>query len=92
MGKKKVTYDKNEKVEFKMMFRNHNDPLYYDTNAATKIFVPQINPDELTEEKQKIIDSFPAEDRGEILDIAEYEKKGYGLGQEQLGFAPGAGG
>jgi len=40
MGKKKVTYDKKEGVEFKMMFRHHQDPLYYDPNASTKIFVP----------------------------------------------------
>ena len=40
MGKKKLTYNKKEGVEFKMMFRHHQDPLYYDSNANPKIFVP----------------------------------------------------
>ena len=68
MGKKKVTYDRKEAVEFKMMFRHHQDPLYYDTTANTKIFVPQVDPNNLTEAQKKIVESFPAEDRGEILD------------------------
>ena len=59
-----------------MMFRHHKDPLYYDTSANAKIFVPVT--EGLTEEKQKIIESFPAEDRGEILEHSEYAKKGYG--------------
>ena len=64
-----------------MMFRHHMDPLYYDTKANSKIFVPQVNEGELTEEKQKIIESFPKEDRGEILEADEYANKGYGPGQ-----------
>jgi hypothetical protein len=53
------------------------DPLYYDTKANAKIFVP-VTTDTLTEEQKKIIESFPAEDRGEILDAEEYAKRGYG--------------
>lgn len=60
------------------MFRHHRDPLYYDTNANQKVFVPQINEEDLTEEQKKIVESFPAEDRGKILDDEEYKKKGYG--------------
>ena len=60
-----------------MMFRHHMDPLYYDANANAKIFVPVS--EAVTEEQQKIIESFPAEDRGEILDDDEYAKRGYGL-------------
>lgn len=59
------------------MFRHHMDPLYYDTKANAKIFVP-VTTDTLTEEQKKIIESFPAEDRGEILDAEEYAKRGYG--------------
>jgi hypothetical protein len=66
-----------------MMFRHHQDPLYYDNKANAKIFVPQINEAEMTEEQKKIIDSFPKEDRGEILEPDEYAKKGYGFGQGQ---------
>ena len=59
------------------MFRPHVDPLYYDTKANPRIFVPQVNPGEITETQQQIIESMPAEDRGEILPAEEYEKKGY---------------
>lgn len=38
--KKKTKYPKKESVEFKMMFRHHKDPLYYDPKASQKIFVP----------------------------------------------------
>jgi hypothetical protein len=63
-----------------MMFRHAADPLYYDTKANSKIFVPQVNESEMTEDKLKIIESFPKEDRGEILEAAEYTTKGYGEG------------
>lgn len=68
-----------------MMFRHHKDPLYYDTAANPTIFVPVT--ENLTEDKQKIIESFPAEDRGEILEHSEYAKKGYGMDE----FTPGVG-
>jgi len=75
---KKTKYAKKDGVEFKMMFRHHKDPLYYDLNANSKIFVP-IEPDnKLDENKRKIIESFPAEDRGKVLEPEEYKKKGYG--------------
>jgi hypothetical protein len=90
MGKKKVTYDKKESVEFKMMFRHHMDPLYYDTKASSKIFVPQVDPSSLTDAQKKIIDSLPAEDRGEVLEADEYKKKGYGP-DGSMPFVPGQG-
>jgi hypothetical protein len=31
---------KKEGVQMAMMFRDHNDPLYYDAKANDKIFVP----------------------------------------------------
>lgn len=34
-----------------MMFRHHMDPLYYDAKANSKIFVPQVGGEELTEEQ-----------------------------------------
>lgn len=80
MGKKK-TERQQEGVEFKMMFRHHQDPLYYDTQANAKIFVPQVIEGMLNETEKKIIASFPKEDRGEILEPEEYAKKGYGPGQ-----------
>ena len=36
----------------------------------------------LPEEKRAIVESVPAEDRGEILDDAEYAKRGYGKAAE----------
>ena len=66
-----------------MMFRHHMDPLYYDAKANAKIFVPQVDESQLTEEQKKIIESFPKEDRGEILEAHEYAQKGYGPGQGQ---------
>ena len=65
-----------------MMFRNHKDPLYYDTSANAKIFVPVDPVTELTDKQRSIVDSFPAEDRGQILEHSEYKKKGYGLENE----------
>ena len=38
-----------------------------------------------------MLESMPAEDRGEILDAEEYEKKGYGKEIMQPGFVAGAG-
>jgi len=76
MGKKKVTYNKNEGVEFKMMFRHHQDPLYYDTKANPKIFVPVTQ--NMNEGQLKVVESFPAEDRGEILEADQYRQRGYG--------------
>jgi len=60
------------------MFRHHMDPLYYDTKANNKIFVPNVDESKLTAEQKKIIESFPAEDRGVVLNTEEYLKKGYG--------------
>lgn len=52
-------------VPFKMMFRHHMDPDYYDPKANDKIFVPDVtNAEELTEDQKKIVDSFPDRDRG----------------------------
>ena len=59
-----------------MMFRHHQDPLYYDANANPKIFVPVTQ--NLNEGQLKVVESFPAEDRGEVLEAEEYKKKGYG--------------
>ena len=60
-----------------MMFRHHQDPLYYDTAANAKIFRP-VDSSNLNDDQRKIVESFPAEDRGEVLDPEEYAKKGYG--------------
>lgn len=63
-----------------MMFRDHNDPLYYDAKANDKIFVPvkdlvSITRSTLTnfmfqasmsEAQRKIVESFPKADRGEF--------------------------
>ena len=73
-----------------MMFRHHKDPLYYDLNASSKIFVPVEPENNLDENKRKIIESFPAEDRGKVLEPEEYKKKGYGQ-QEQGNFVVGQG-
>ena len=39
-GKKTNKYKKEDGVEFKMMFRHHKDPLFFDSKANAKIFVP----------------------------------------------------
>ena len=70
-----------------MMFRHHKDPLYYDTKANAKIFVPVDPINELNDIQRQIVESFPAEDRGLILEHDEYKKKGYGQGE----FVPGQG-
>lgn len=77
-----------------MMFRHHQDPLYYDTQASSKIFVP-VAGEEMNEAQRAIVESFPAEDRGQILNDAEYASKGYGLstGAGETGrFVEGQGG
>ena len=63
-----------------MMFRHHKDPLYYDTKANPKIFVPIT--ENLTEKQMKVVESFPAEDRGEVLEDSEYRKRGYGTEEQ----------
>ena len=63
-----------------MMFRDHNDPLYYDAKANDKIFVPVKDlvsitrstltnlmfQASMTEAQRKIVESFPAADRGQL--------------------------
>ena len=60
-----------------MMFRDHNDPLYYDAKANDKIFVPvkdlvstcnltNLLQASMTEAQRKIVESFPAADRGDL--------------------------
>lgn len=49
--KRQVRTDLKKGVPFKMMFRNHLDPAYYDPKANEKIFVPDVaDPSALTEE------------------------------------------
>jgi hypothetical protein len=64
-GKQRKT-DLKKGVPFKMMFRHHMDPSYYDPRANDKIFVPDLAGDaaDMTEEQKKIIESFPKKDRG----------------------------
>ena len=64
------------------MYRDHRDPLYYDPDASGRILVPTTEKEALPEDKQAIIESVPPEDRGEILDEAEYAKRGYGKAAE----------
>lgn len=64
-------------MQFKLMYRHHTDPLYYDPTASGRILVPVTEPTDKA--KQAIIESVPAEDRGEVLDDEEYAKRGYGL-------------
>ncbi len=40
MGRRKA--DRKKGVPFKMMFRHHMDPDYYDPKANDKIFVPEV--------------------------------------------------
>ena len=61
MGSKRKT-DRKKGVPFKMIFRHHLDPDYYDPSANDKIFVPDVA--ELTEEQKKIVETFPERDRG----------------------------
>lgn len=62
-----------------MMFRHHKDPLYYDTQANSKIFVPVDGVDKLDDKQRAIVETFPAEDRGVILNDQEYIQRGYGI-------------
>ena len=39
---KKLKTDRKKGVPFKMMFRHHKDPNYYDPTSNDKIFVPEI--------------------------------------------------
>jgi hypothetical protein len=39
---KKLKTDRKKGVPFRMMFRHHKDPSYYDPKANDKIFVPDI--------------------------------------------------
>ena len=41
--------------------------------------MPVENASNLNDDQRKIVESFPAEDRGEILESSEYAKKGYGI-------------
>ena len=44
MGKKRsVKTDLKKGVPFKVMFRHHMDPSYYDPKSNDKIFVPDIS-------------------------------------------------
>jgi hypothetical protein len=62
-------------VPFKMMFRHHMDPAYYDPKINDKIFVPDvIDQSALTEEQKKIVESFPSKDRG-LYDEKESNNK-----------------
>ena len=54
-----------------MMFRDHNDPLYYDPKSNDKIFVPIKDTSTMTEAQKRIVASFPQADRGEWDDNEE---------------------
>jgi hypothetical protein len=79
-GKQRKT-DLKKGVPFKMMFRHHMDPAYYDPKVNDKIFVPDvIDQGALTEEQKKIVESFPTKDRG-LYDPKE-SKNGPGMVEE----------
>ena len=61
-GKGKKRTDRRKGVPFKMMFRHHLDPDYYDPKANDKIFVPDMAA--LSEEQRRIVETFPERDRG----------------------------
>jgi hypothetical protein len=64
-GKKNRRTDPKKGVPFKMMFRHHMDPDYYDPKANDKIFVPDLqDPNVLSEKQKAIVESFPERDRG----------------------------
>ena len=69
-GKGKKRTDLKKGVPFKMMFRHHMDPDYYDPKANDKIFVPEVLGANLTEAQKKIVETFPERDRG-IYDASE---------------------
>lgn len=60
---KNLKTDRKKGVAFRMMFRHHQDPAYYDPKANDKIFIPYES-EEMTEEQKAIVDSFPKQDRG----------------------------
>ena len=75
---------KKEGVAMSMMFRDHNDPLYYDPKSNDKIFVPikdtvsttrstltNLFQSTMTEAQKRIVASFPQADRGEWDDNEE---------------------
>jgi len=62
---------KKEGVAMSMMFRDHNDPLYYDPKSNDKIFVPIKDTSTMTEAQKRIVASFPQADRGEWDDNEE---------------------
>lgn len=62
---------KREGVQMSMMFRDHNDPLYYDAKANDKIFVPIKDEENMTDAQKKIIASFAPSDIGKYEDNAE---------------------
>ena len=63
--KKSIRTDRKKGVPFKVMFRHHMDPAYYDPKANDKIFVPDVEDvNRLSEAQRKIIESFPERDRG----------------------------
>ena len=73
-GKQRKT-DLKKGVPFKMMFRHHMDPAYYDPRVNDKIFVPDVaDESNLTEEQKKIIESFPKKDRG-LYDASESKEE-----------------
>ena len=76
--RKNKHFDKKEGVEFKLMYRDHADPLYYDPKANARILVPVEAVGAMPPEKRALVESVPAEDRGEILTDQEYARKGYG--------------
>jgi len=71
--KKQVKYPKKDAVEFTMMHRSIRDPLYYDPDAPSKVFVPLQSMDELDDEKRKIVEAMPDADLGKLND--EEQKK-----------------
>ena len=60
------------------MYRDHRDPLYYDPTACARILVPVDDVEAMAAEQQAIVESVPAEVRGEILEDEEYARRGYG--------------
>lgn len=59
-------------MEFRLAYRNIQDPLYFDKNANKVVFIPVVDEgvgfvllfQEMTEEKKAIIEFFPESDRG----------------------------
>ena len=49
--KKGKRFDKKAGVEFRLMYRDHRDPLYYDPGASGRILVPTTDKEALPQEK-----------------------------------------